>query len=183
MTCTRVISLIAACAALTISGCSSGDNPMAPVDPGPAPPVIRTPTAFVITRIAVRGFNASAPDGGDWDWAIFEEDRKPDIMVSLKGTAVAPLYTSDMRLNANHNGTYTFTQPASDFDGHLPRQLPYGVAGSVGLVDDDPLGDTVMAIVTFRGPEMYRQDNAAALDHTFRGDNGAVIRLQGTWVY
>lgn len=180
----RVALQLAALVMLTASGCASGDSPTAPVT-APEPPVtIKTPTSFIVTRILCQGFNRNAPDGGDWDWAVFVEDRKPDISVSLKGAPAFPIFNSDMRLNANYNGSYTFTKPASASDGFLPRVLDYSTACSVALVDDDPVvGNTIMANIAFRGATMYRLDNAAALDHTFHGANGVVLRLQGTWVY
>lgn len=177
--------LIASLATFLLTGCGA-DNPMAPEAepaPPPPPPPARTPVGYVINKILVVGFNRNAPDGGDWDWAVFVEDRKPDIWVSLKGRPALPIYNSDIRLNANHNTSYTFTRPASDLDGHLPRELAYGDDADVAVVDDDPFGDTVMATVKFKGSAMYRGDDATALDHTFTGSNGVRVRLQGVWVY
>jgi len=181
----RTLSTLAAIAALALAGCSSGNGPTAPVvesTPPPAP-VIRTPTALVLTTITVLGFDKNAPDGGDWDWALLLEDRKPDIWVSLKGAPVLPLFNSDLRLNAEYNGSYNFTRAASDADGYLPRTLPYGEAASIALIDDDPFGDTKMSEVTFHGTVMYRRDNAAGFDHVLTGANGFRVRIKGSWVY
>lgn len=177
-----ILLLIATLTVLPLAGCG-GDNPMAPAPAPPPPPAMRTPVAYIVNRITVLGFDRNAPDGGDWDWALLVEDRKPDIWVSLKGRPVLPIFSSDIRVNANHDASYAFTRPASDLDGYLPRELAYSDAAEVAVVDDDPFGDTVMATLRFRGSTMYRNDEASALTHTFTGANGVRVQVSGAWVY
>ena len=179
--------MIAAIAILMVSaiGCSQSSNPMGD-DKGevtPPPVEIKAPKALIITSIKVTGFNSKNSDK-DWDWDPFSAaKRRPDIYVQLQRTGYLPIYTSDSRTDAYHNKSYTFTKPASIYDGHLPREIPYTQLWKVFLVDDDFGGNQTIGSISFRPSSLYNNDNASSTAKTVKGSNGVKIVINGTWKY
>lgn len=178
--------MIAAIAVLMLGaiGCSQSSNPMGNDTGEVAPPVqIKTPKALIITSIKVTGFS-STNSGKDWDWDPFSATkRRPDIYVQLQRTGYLPIYTSDSRADAYYNKSYTFTKPASVYDGHLPREIPYTELWNVYLVDDDFGGNQTIGSISFRPSSLYANDNASSVSKTVSGSNSVKIVINGTWKY
>lgn len=182
---TNLLFLAAAAVLLTLAGCSPDDNPMAPQEEiAPPPPVIRTPTSFILRKIIVTRFSENRSNGNTWDWDPFTPaERKPDIRVSLQKDGHFPAYSSNTKWNANYNGTYTFTQPASEYDGSLPHEIRYAQVYRIHLVDEDFGGDETMATVTISLPGLYGKDNASGIDKTVNGNSSFRVRVVGDWIY
>jgi len=176
-------------AAILFTACSNEGNPIAP-DPGtggnpnPDPIVINTPRYMHIESISVRHFPKNKPNGDTWDWnPISSTERKPDLEVVLQRSGnYLPAYWSDQRRNADYTSTYVFTQPASEYDGELPFDVPYSQKWKVSLVDDDFGGNDQMGSITFKPSSIYGQDNATNFDKTITSGD-IKVRLRGAWIY
>ena len=177
-------------AAILFTACSNNDNPIAPGDsgnggdPDPDPIVINTPRYMHIESISVRHFPKNKPNGDTWDWnPLSATERKPDLEVVLQRAGnYLPVFWSDQRRNADYTSTYVFTQPASEYDGELPFDVPYNENWKVNLVDDDFGGNDQMGNVSVKPYSIYGQDNATNFDKTIT--NGDIkVRLRGAWIY
>lgn len=176
-------------AAILFTACSSESNPLDPTNPGngggdPDPIVINTPRYMHIESIKVTGFPKNKSNGDTWDWnPLSPTERKPDIEVVLQRSGnYLPAFWSDQRKNATYTSTYVFTQPASEYDGELPHDVPYGQTWKVSLVDDDFGGNDQMGYVTVKPSSIYKNDNATNFDKAL-SRNGVKIKVKGAWVY
>jgi len=182
----NLLSLATAAILLTVTGCSPDNNPMAPQQEeiAPPPPVIMTPRSLILRKIIVTRFSENRSNGETWDWDPFTpEQRKPDIRVSLQRDGYLPAYSSNTVWNANYNGTYTFTQPSSEYDGSLPHEIRYSEVYRIHLVDNDFGGDEWMATATVSLSSLYAKDNANSIDKTINGNYSFRIRVVGDWIY
>ena len=178
-------------AAILFTACSNEDNPLGPTDSGNnngggEPPVINTPRYMHIESISVRHFPKNKPNGDTWDWDPFSStERKPDLEVVLQRSGnYLPAYWSDRRKNANYTSTYVFTQPASEYDGDLPFDVPYGQRWKVSLVDHDGFANDndQMGSVSFKPSSIYGKNNATNFDKTITSGD-IKVRLRGAWIY
>ena len=178
-------------AAILFTACSTEDNPLGPADSGNnngggEPIVIKTPRYMHIESISVRHFPKNKPNGDTWDWDPFSStERKPDVEVVLQRSGnYLPAFWSDRRKNANYTSTYVFTQPASEYDGELPYDVPYGQKWKVSLVDHDGFANDndQMGSVSFKPTSIYGQDNATNFDKTITSGD-IKVRLRGAWIY
>jgi hypothetical protein len=150
----------------------------------PPPPVIRTPKSLILRKIIVTRFSENNRSDETWDWDPFTpEQRKPDIRVSLQRDGYLPAYGSNTSWNANYNGSYTFTHPASEHDGSLPHEIRYSETYRIHLMDEDFGGDEWMGTATISIPSLYGKDNANSTDKTIDGNYSFRVRVIGDWIY
>jgi len=177
--------------AILFTACNSESNPLDPTDPGnggldPDPIVIKTPRYMHIESISVTGFPKNKPNGNTWDWDPFSStERKPDLEVVLQRSGnYLPAFWSDRRKNANYTSTYVFTKPASEYDGKLPHDVPYGQKWKVNLVDHDGFANDndQMGSVTFKPSSIYGKDNATNFNKTILSGD-IKVKLKGAWIY
>jgi len=178
-------------AAILFTACSNESNPLGSNDPGnggqdPDPIVIKTPRYMHIESISVTHFPKNKPNGDTWDWDPFSStERKPDVEVVLQRSGnYLPAFWSDQRKNATYTNTYVFTKPASEYDGELPHDVPYGQKWKVSLVDIDGFANDndQMGSVTFKPASLYGQDNATNFKKTIKSGD-ITIKLKGAWIY
>jgi hypothetical protein len=160
-------------------GCSSDNNPAAPVDPPPTPPPAKKPTEIVISSIAVKGFPSK-----NWDSELIVAWRKPDIWVALKRNGSAQVdYSSDRRQDASSGSTHTFTRAGTLFGKSLPVTYLYVDKLKIELFDQDLLAPELMTSITINPSDIYANDEASTFAKTFTAGDGTKFTVRGQWKY
>lgn len=141
---------------------------------------VRTPKSFIVRKIVVTEFPATAGLGNEWD-ALSDG---PDIRISFHRPNATPIYVSRTFDNASPNTTYAFEDAASFDDPGLPFEADYDKEWQITMVDNDFGEDETMLTVDVRFSSYYRLNNATSDEVTVSSRRPQfTATIHGDWTY
>ena len=180
-------TLLLTALAATLTGCGRDALPTAPgqaEEVTPPAETIRTPKKMQITSITVTKMPAKNGDR-NWDLDLSPIDKKnkyPDLYVSLQRPGALPAFASKTIMNAKPSSSHACNRPASEYDGSLPHEFPYGQTYKITGMDDDFGGNTKIGHVTVNPSRIYKKDNATTFTKTLTSGSFKV-KIKGNWLY
>ncbi|MEL6831212.1 MAG: hypothetical protein AAFO63_13865, partial [Pseudomonadota bacterium] len=129
---------------------------------GFTPPVAGQPTSFTLNSIIVQDFADLRPNNvSTWDEPFLGGGTEPDLAVQWRRQgALAEVYFSDTKDNADRGTIYTFTEPSDPrVYPPLPQTFDYNTAWELTLFDIDFGGQEIMNDQIFTPSEAYELAN------------------------